>query len=301
MGAQIHGKGRSFRHHDPSRRFGQYQKVVGLVVRVLVDNFLIWLGLLLIGVSPKIWSKSARRQHVVSPLYQLAEILRSMDSGDLETFEVGRFSVGVQQLFILSSNFTLVNITIQTSLWPMPRFCFGQCHNCHSTIYMQNCFGQCDTGPGPSIQSFTCKTADALFTRSILFNICNVGVYKWVSLLIFFLKPLFLQHISFTFNYSWCLPVSPNHLQVRLLLPCCPCIVKSWITDTGEETPGRKLVALASPPSQSTTQTSNKENHGSYRLRHFTYPLSCVFFSSATATVSWRSRAPSFGESSCSE
>ena len=263
MGEQIHGKGRSFRHHDPSRRFGQYQKVVGLVVRVLVDNFLIWLGLLLIGVSPKIWSKSARRQHVVSPLYQLAEILRSMDSGDLETFEVGRFSVGVQQLFILSSNFTLVNITIQTSLWPMPQFCFGQC----------------DTGPGPSIQSFTCKTADALFTRSILFNIWMLGyISGWVCL--FFSSSLcFLLHISFTFNYSWCLPVSPNHLQVRLLLPCCPCIVKSWITDTGEETPGRKLVALASPPSQSTTLTSNKENHGSYRLRHFTYPLSCVFFS----------------------
>ena len=58
-----------------------------------------------------------------------------------------------------------------------------------------------------------------------------------------------------TLPTSQCLPVSPN--QVHLML-----LVFSDLIDTGEEAPGRGLVALAAP--QTVTSHSNKENQGSY-------------------------------------
>lgn len=76
----LHAGGQIRKKHHPflSPHRG-YLKVMAIMS--FVDAFWILLYFPLIVAFPRIWRKTARRQHVASPLYQLADVLHSMGSG----------------------------------------------------------------------------------------------------------------------------------------------------------------------------------------------------------------------------
>lgn len=150
-----------------------------------VDTFLIWLAFLLIGASPRIWSRTARRQHVASLLYQLAEVLRSMGNGGTFFGDKARMSSDFKFGLLGPANSGGSHLTPFVQLPPLI-FVYpnGQSLRLHTT---QN-------------------TPDVLFMRSTLFNVCSVGVYKCVSLPICPQAFWFQQHFSLD-----SLDVFPSH------------------------------------------------------------------------------------------
>ena len=138
-------------------------------------------------MSPRTWSKTARRQHVASLLYQLAEVLRSMGSGAtfLGDQERSRLKGEDRRSAVLYSESQLSPGQHHMSgdfKFQLPGPANSGGSNCPiSTLFIQ---------PPPLIfpPRWTLrlhKAADALFTRSTLFNVWGVGVYKYVNLLIF--------------------------------------------------------------------------------------------------------------------
>lgn len=173
----LHAGGQIRKKHHPflSPHRG-YLKVMAIMS--FVDAFWILLYFPLIVAFPRIWRKTARRQHVASPLYQLADVLHSMGSGGTSFGNVWNWRENFGHK-THNSDFGLRRRHAQ-----MPhKLRFHLCFFFFCSLVKATCAASNLLRQMHSFQStIRTQTADVLFTRPTLFIVCGVGVYKWVSL-----------------------------------------------------------------------------------------------------------------------